>query len=55
MVKSHQQGPSGVRRIASNSTAEQLQPFQNHYTHEIIILELFRGLQLQFSGVFRIN
>ena len=29
--------------------------FQNHYTHEIIIFELFRGLQLQLSGVFRIN
>ena len=24
-------------------------PFQNHYTHEITILELFRGLQLQLS------
>ena len=30
-------------------------PFQNHYTHEIIIFELFRGLQLQLSGVFQIN
>ena len=30
-------------------------PLQNHYTHEIIIFELFRGLQLQLSGVFRIN
>ena len=30
-------------------------PFQNHYTHEIIIFELFRGLQLQLSGVVRIN
>ena len=30
-------------------------PFQNHYTHKIIIFELFRGLQLQLSGVFRIN
>ena len=28
---------------------------QNHYTHESTILELFRGLQLQFSEVFRIN
>ena len=23
-------------------------PFQNHYTHELIIFKLFRGLQLQF-------
>ena len=30
-------------------------PFQNHYTHEIIIFELFRGLQLQLSGVIRMN
>ena len=30
-------------------------PFQNHYTHEITIFELFRGLQLQLSGVVRIN
>ena len=28
---------------------------QNHYTHEIVIFKLFRGLQLQFSGVLRIN
>ena len=30
-------------------------PFQNIYTHEITIFELFRGLQLQLSGVFRMN
>ena len=30
-------------------------PFQDHYTHEIIIFKLFKGLQLQLSGVFRIN
>ena len=30
-------------------------PCQNHYTHEITIIELFRGLQLQLSGVFRMN
>ena len=30
-------------------------PFQNHHTHEIIIFELFRRLQLQLSGVFQIN
>ena len=30
-------------------------PFQNHYTHETTIFELFRGLQLQLLGVFRIN
>ena len=29
--------------------------FQNHYTHEITIFERFEGLQLQLSGVFRIN
>ena len=29
--------------------------FQNHCTHEITIFELFRGLQLQLSGVCRIN
>ena len=26
--------------------------FSNHNPHEIMILEIFRGLQLQFSGVF---
>ena len=30
-------------------------PFQNHYTHEIFIFELFKGLQLQLSGVLLIN
>ena len=30
-------------------------PFQNHYTHEIIIFKLFRGIQLQRSGVCRNN
>ena len=30
-------------------------PFQNHYTHAITIFELLRGIQLQLSGVFRIN
>ena len=29
--------------------------FQNHYMHEISIFELFRGLQLRFSGVLRIS
>ena len=29
--------------------------FQNHYTHEITISKLFRGLQLQLSGVCRID
>ena len=32
-----------------------IDPSQNHYTHEITIFELFRGLQLQLSGVVRIN
>ena len=30
-------------------------PFQNHYTLKIIIFELFRSLQLQFSGPTGIN
>ena len=30
-------------------------PLQNHYTYDISIFELCRGLQLQLSGVFRIN
>ena len=29
--------------------------FKNHYTHEIRIFEICRGLQLQLLGVFRIN
>ena len=29
-------------------------PLQNYCTHEITIFELFRGLQLQLSGVFQI-
>ena len=38
-----------------NEFLREYHPFQNHYTHEIIIFELFRGLQLQLSGVFRNN
>ena len=34
---------------------QEYHPFQNHYTHDIAIFELFRGLQSQLSGVFRIN
>ena len=30
-------------------------PFQNHYTHKIIIFKWFRALQLQFSGPTGIN
>ena len=30
-------------------------PYQNHCTHEVTIFELFKGLQLQLSDVFRIN
>ena len=30
-------------------------PLQNHNMHEIIIFKSFRGLQLQLSGVVRIN
>ena len=33
----------------------QYHPFQNHYTHKIIIFKLFRSLQLQFSGPTGIN
>ena len=29
-------------------------PFQNHYTQQMIMLESFRGLQSQFSGVFEL-
>ena len=29
--------------------------FQSHHTHEIMIFKLFRGLQLQLSGVCGIN
>ena len=52
-----------IRTLFKNRTLEnknnlwgkKYHSFQNHYTHEIIIFELFRGLQLQLSGVFRIN
>ena len=30
-------------------------PFQNHYTHKIIIFKFFRSLQLQFLGPTGIN
>ena len=30
-------------------------PFQNNYTHEVTIFKWFRGLQLQLSGVCRMN
>ena len=30
--------------------ARKCHPFQNRYTHKIIIFELFRSLQLQFFG-----
>ena len=30
-------------------------PFQNNYAHKVTIFKLFRGLQLQLSGVCRIN
>ena len=54
--------PGGVQKVCAKKVrvhfsfpTQQYHPLQNHYTHEIIIFELFRGLQLQFSGVFRIN
>ena len=37
------------------SPLEKYHSFQNHYTHEITLFELFRRLQLQLSGVFQIN
>ena len=50
-----------VEKIASNPVTsvavmvfsalnKRYHPFQNHYTHEIIIFELFRRLQLQLSA-----
>ena len=48
--------PGGINYvIIVGPTVSNYHPFQNHYTHEIIIFELFRGLQLQLSGVVRIN
>ena len=52
-----------VERVKSESTqvcklahkVAVYRPFQNHYTHEIPSLKLFRRLQLELSGVFRIN
>ena len=54
-------GPEGYFRLAimafgaleahcPPTTLFAYHPFQNHYTHEITIFELFRGLQLQLSG-----
>ena len=45
--------PEGAQNTFSEST--HYHSFQNYYTHEIITFKLFRGLQLQLSGVFRIN
>ena len=45
-------------RICYTSLVSELfvyHPFQNHYTHKIIIFKLFRTLQLQFSGPTGIN
>ena len=52
--KKHQLNPPPPHKSKQN---EQLPFFENHYTHEIMIFELiiFRGLQLQLSGVFQIN
>ena len=41
-----------VRQPPFFGGSEKDHPFQNHYTHEITIFELFKGLQLQLSGVF---
>ena len=39
----------------ATAVAKHYHPFQNHYTHKIIIFKLFRSLQLQFSGPTGIN
>ena len=41
--------------ISQENNVPNSHPFQNHYTYEIIIFELFRSLQLQFSGPTGIN
>ena len=48
------------RRLAAkkgpvNFTPNKYNPFPYHYTHDIIVFRLSRGLQLQLSGVFQIN
>ena len=43
------------RKILGDWFSSHYHPFQKNYMHEITIFELFRGLQLQLSGLFRIN
>ena len=38
-----------------SSTVRSGSEFQNQYTHETTISKLLRGLQLQLSGLFRMN
>ena len=44
-------------RLARQYHKKDYRPFRNHYTHEIIIVEFkfFSALQLQLSGVCRVN
>ena len=42
---------SGVVSKLPHKIAFELPSFSNHYTHEITIFKLFRGLQLQLQGV----
>ena len=51
------QFPLGKRgaKATQNGNYDLVHPFQNQYTHEIMFFKLVKGLQLQFSGVSRIN
>ena len=40
----------GIRSAPSVAAEIKMPSFQNHYTYEITIFDLFRGLQLQLSG-----
>ena len=46
---------SKKNRITERNVLRIYHSVQNHYTHENAIFKLFRGLQLQLSGVLRIN
>ena len=59
MVATKSRTLGGVQKVCAKKRLRAFffpyHPFQNHYTHDIIIFELFRGLQLQLSGFFRNN
>ena len=46
---------SGLHPTEEREVKARYHLFQNHYTHEIIIFKLFRGLPLQLSVVCRIS